>query len=106
MAESLDTLGVPPEYRERAKIMWLLTIFCGIGAWAICNFLWKIEGQENNQWFQYQLKQNLYVGIACFVGWWLCGLGGLIQLVYGVMGFLALNKGEDFESPVIGGMCK
>ena len=105
MGASLDQLGVPPEFRERAKIMWIITLLGGIWGWIICNFIWKLPNQEQNQWYQYQLKQSLYVGAISFVGL-IIGIGPLISFVYGLLGFLAINKGEDFESPVIGGMCK
>jgi hypothetical protein len=31
---------------------------------------------------------------------------GLGQLIYGLLGFLAIGKGEDFEGPVIAGMAR
>ena len=105
MAASLDQLGVPPELRDRVKIMWILTIFCGIGAWILCAFLWKAPGQDENKWFQFQLKQNMWAGIAAFVAW-IFFLGGLVQLVYGALGFMAINKGEDFEAPIFANMSR
>ena len=98
MAASLDQLGVPQEYRDRVKIMWILFIFLGIWSWVLVAFLWKLEGQEQNQWFQFQLKQNLFAGIAAFI-LWMFGLGGIVQLIYGILGYLAINTGEDFEAP-------
>jgi hypothetical protein len=103
MPQSLDQLGVPQELRDRAKIMWILTIFFGIGAWILCAFIWKVEGQEQNPWFQNQLKQNMWAGIFAFIAW-IFTLGGIVQLVYGVLGFLAIGKGQDFQGPVIAGL--
>ena len=105
MAASLDQLGVPQEYRDRVKLMWILTIFLGIWTWVIVAFVWKLDGQEQNQWFQFQLKQNMWVGLASVV-LWVIGMGGLVQLIWGVLGFLAINKGEDFEAPIFAGMSK
>lgn len=105
MAASLDQLGVPPEYRERVKIMWIGSIFLGIWMWVICAFVWKLDGQDQNQWFQYQLKQNLLAGVFSFI-LWIFGLGWITQFLYGLMGFMAINKGEDFEGIIIGGMAK
>lgn len=105
MAASLDQLGVPPEFRDRAKIMWILVALTGIGGWIVCAFLWKLPNQEQNQWFQFQLKQALWAGIASFVAW-IVFLGGLVQLIYGALGFMAINKGEDFEAPGIAGMAR
>lgn len=104
MPQTLDQLGVPQELRDRAKLMWLLTIFFGIGAWILCAFLWKAEGQEQNPWFQNQLKQNMWAGIFSFIGLFFAGLGYLIQFVYGILGFLAIGKGQDFQGPVISGL--
>ncbi len=102
---NLDQLGVPQELRDRAKMMWILFIFLGLWSWVLCAFLWKVDGQEQNQWFQFQLKQNLYASILSVIAW-AFGLGGLVQLVYGFLGFSAIGKGEDFEGPVIGGMAR
>jgi hypothetical protein len=100
---TLDQLGVPQELRDRAKIMWILTIFLGIGAWIVCAFIWKVEGQEGNPWFQNQLKQNMWAGIFAIIAW-IFTLGGIVQLIYGVLGFLAIGKGQDFQGPVIAGL--
>jgi hypothetical protein len=105
MAVTLDQLGVPQEFRDRAKIMWILTLLGGLWGWVICNFIWKLPGQEQNQWYQFQLKQGLYAGAISWAGY-IIGIGPLIHFVYGLLGFLAINKGEDFEAPVIGGMAK
>jgi len=105
MGASLDQLGVPPEFRDRAKILWIITLLGGIWGWISCACVWKLPGQEQNQWFQFQLKQSMWVGIAAFV-LWMVGLGGLVQLVYGVLGFMAINKGEDFEAPVFANMSR
>lgn len=104
--QSLDQLGVPQDLRERAKILWIITLFLGLWGWIICNYIWKIEGQENNAWFQFQLKQSLYAGIAGWVAYACMGLGYCVHALYGVLGFLAINKGEDFEAPVIGKMAR
>ena len=106
MAQSLDQLGVPQEYRERAKILWIITLLGGLWGWIICNFIWKIEGQENNQWFQFQLKQSLFAGAIGWVGMACLGFGWFISAIYGLLGFLAINKDEDFDAPIIGGMAR
>lgn len=105
MGASLDQLGVPPEFRERAKIMWIITLLAGLWGWIICAFIWKLPNQEQNQWFQFQLKQNLYIGIIMLVLSW-TGIGWMAGMLIALLGFLAINKGEDFEAPVIGGMCR
>jgi hypothetical protein len=103
---TLDQLGVPQEYRDRAKIMWILTAIWGLFGWIVCNFIWKIEGQDQNQWYQFQLKQNLFVGIISWVGSAIFGLGWIVGFIFGLMGFLAINGGKDFEAPIVGGMAK
>lgn len=105
MAASLDQLGVPQELRDRAKMMWLLTLVLGIWGWIICAFVWKLPNQEQNQWFQFQLKQAMYAGVFGLVGW-IVGLGAVITFVYGLLGFLAIGKGEDYEAPAIAGMAR
>jgi hypothetical protein len=105
MGASLDQLGVPPEFRERAKIMWIITLLGGLWGWIICAFVWKLPGQEQNQWFQFQLKQNLYLGVIMLVLSW-TGIGWFAGMVIALLGFMAINKGEDFEAPVIGGMAR
>jgi hypothetical protein len=105
MAASLDSLGVPQEFRDRVKIMWIITLLGGLWGWIICAFIWKLPGQEQNQWFQFQLKQNLWVGVISLLTCWL-GLGFLVQFIYGLLGFLAIGKGEDFEAPVIAGFSR
>lgn len=101
-AQSLDQLGIRPDLRERAKMLWLITALGGIWGWVIVNFIWKVEGQEEDPWFQFQLKQSLFVGIIGVVGWVLCGIGVLVHFAFGVLGFLAINKDQDFVAPLIG----
>jgi hypothetical protein len=80
--------------------MWIITLLGGLWGWIICAFIWKLPGQEQNQWFQFQLKQSLLAGV---ISLFTVGLG---QLIYGLLGFLAIGKGEDFEGPVIAGMAR
>jgi hypothetical protein len=103
MAASLDSLGVPQEFRDRVKILWIIVLvgglWCGaLWGWIICAFIWKLPGQEQNQWFQFQLKQSLWAGLLGFI--WPIGI------IYGLLGFLAIGKGEDFEAPVIAGFSR
>lgn len=64
MAQSLQQLGVPQEIQDRAKIMWILTLLGGLWGWIICNFIWKVEGQDTNEWYQVQLKQAMIVAAS------------------------------------------
>lgn len=105
MGQSLDQLGVPQEFRDRAKIMWLLVLFGSLWGWVICAFIWKLPGQEQNQWFQFQLKQAMIAGVASFLLWGI-GIGGIVQFIYGLLGYLAINKGEDYEAPAIANMSR
>ena len=105
MGASLDQLGVPPEFRDRAKIMWIITLLGGLWGYIICAFVWKLPNQEQNQWYQFQLKQSLYIGILSWV-LYVIGFGPLVHFLFGLLGFLAINKGEDFEAPIIGGMAR
>ena len=100
---TLDQIGVPQELRDRAKILWILTALWGAFGWAVCNFVWKVPGQEDNAWFQRQLKQAMFVGIIGWVGYAICGLGSLVHLGLGVLGFLAINKGQDYSAPIVAG---
>ncbi len=102
----LDQQGVPKELQDRAKLMWIITGLFGMWGWVFGSFIGKVEGQDENAWFQWQLKQNLYGGIISWVGSALCGLGYCVAFVFGVMGFLAIGKGEDFSAPGIGNMAK
>ena len=106
MGQSLDQLGVPQEFRDRAKIMWIIVLLANIWGWIICAFIWKLPGQEQNQWFQFQLKQAMWAGIISVVTWWIGGIGGIVQFIYGLLGFLAINKGEDYEAPAIANMSR
>ncbi|MFH1466528.1 MAG: hypothetical protein ABIO70_19240 [Pseudomonadota bacterium] len=100
---SLDQLRVPPELRERAKMLWGLTALGGAWGWVICNFVWKVPGQEDDPWFQGQLKQAMVVGVAGWLGYGLCGFGWLVHVGLGAFGFLTIGKGEDYIAPVVGG---
>ena len=100
---TLDQIGVPQELRDRAKIMWILTALWGPFGWGVCNFVWKVPGQEDDAWFQRQLEQAMFVGIAGWVGYAACGLGWLVHVGLGALGFLAINKGEDYSAPMIAG---
>jgi len=105
-AKTLEELGVPKDFRDRAKMMWLITLFGGLWGWIICTYIWKLDGQEKNEWYQFQLKQALYVGLASWVGYAIMGLGFIIHFIFGLLGFLAINGGKDFEAPVLGGIAK
>ncbi len=100
---TLDQIGVPQELRDRAKILWILTVLGGPWGWVVCKFVWKLPGQEDDAWFQRQLKQSLFVGVIGFVGYALCGLGWFIHVGLGALGFMAINKGEDYSAPMIAG---
>ena len=101
---TLDQIGVPQELRDRAKILWIMTALWGPFGWAVCTFVWKVPGQEDNPWFMRQLEQAKYIGIIGWVGYVICGLGGLVHLGLGALGFLAVNKGEDYSAPMIAGL--
>jgi hypothetical protein len=101
-AASLDSLGVPQPLRDRAKILWIITALGGLWGWVICTFVWKEQGQDENEWFQQQLLQNFYVGVISWVGYFVCGLGWLIGAILGLLGFLAIGKGEDYRAMMIG----
>lgn len=103
--QTLDQLGIPQEMRDRMKIIWIITAVTGLWGWVLGAYLWKVEGQEQNPWYQFQLKQNLYVGIIWWVLSW-TGIGALVGFIFGLMGFLAIGKGNDFEAPIIGGMAR
>jgi hypothetical protein len=103
-ARTLEELAVPQELQDRAKILWGVTALWGVTGWVLCKFLWKLPGQEDSAWFQRQLKQAMFVGIAGWVGYMLCGVGWLLHLGLGAMGFLAINKGEDYSAPLFAGM--
>jgi hypothetical protein len=103
---TLDQLGVPAEMRERAKMLWIITLIAGFWGWIICNFVWKVEGQDQNDWYQHQLKQALFAGLAGWIGMIFFGLGWFISAIYGLLGFLAINKGEDYNAPLIGDLAK
>jgi len=85
-------------------MLWLITAAGGLWGWAICKFAWKVEGQDHNAWYQGQLKQALFIGAAGWVGYPVCGLGWLVHAGLGVLGFMAINKGQDYQAPVIGGI--
>lgn len=103
-AMTLDQLGVPNEIRERAKMLWIFTLVGGLWGWIICNFVWKVEGQDQNEWYQRQLKQAMVIG---GIGWVLSmfmGIGWFVSAVLSFLGFQAIGKGEDFIAPVVGEM--
>jgi hypothetical protein len=99
---SLDRLGVPLELRERARMLWLITAVGGAWGWAICNFVWKVPGQDENPWYQAQLRQALAVGLVGWVGYPLCFLGWFAHVGLGVYGFKTIGAGQDYVAPVFG----
>ncbi len=101
MVASLEQLGVPPEYRERAMMLWLVTGMAGLSGWIVFRFLWKLDGQEKNQWFRVQLKQALVVGCLGWTCYLLLGLGVVVHLMISMLGLLKLAKGLDFELPLL-----
>ncbi|MBN1334332.1 MAG: hypothetical protein JXB39_00065 [Deltaproteobacteria bacterium] len=101
-AASLDSIGVPQPLRERAKILWIITALGGLWGWIICAFIWKEEGQDQDAWFQQQLGQSFYVGCVSWIGSVFCGLGWFVGAILGLLGFLAIGRGEDYLAPVIG----
>ncbi len=105
-AKTLDELNIPKDYRDRAKMLWIITLIGGLWGWIICSYIWKIDGQDSNEWYQFQLKQALYVGLASWVGYAIAGLGFLIHVIFGLLGVMAIGAGKDYEAPVLGGMAK
>ncbi len=101
---TLEQIGVPRELRERARILWILVALWGAFGWIVCAFVWKVPGQEDDPWFRRQLEQAKFVGIVGWLGYVLCGLGSLVHLALGGLGFLAIHKGEDYSAPVVAGM--
>jgi hypothetical protein len=85
-------------------MLWGLTALGGAWGWIICNFVWKVPGQEDDPWFSAQLKQAMVVGGIAWVGYPFCGLGWLLQVGLGVLGFLTIGKGLDYRAPVLGGL--
>ena len=102
---ALDQQGIPKELQDRAKLMWIITIF-GLWGWVFGAFIGKVQGQDENPWFQWQLKQCLLAGLAAWVGWIACGLGPLLCLYLAVMGFLTIGKGEDYSGMLVGNWAK
>lgn len=99
---ALSQMGIPQEIQDRAKLMWIISLFGPCG-WIFGAFIGKVEGQDENEWFQWQLKQALFSGLFFFV----CCLGGpLVTWIFAVMGFLAIGKGEDFSAPLFGEWAK
>lgn len=103
---ALDQQGIPKELQDRAKLMWIITAIFGLWGWVFGAFIGKVEGQDENPWFQYHLKQSMLTGLISWIGSSLCGIGYILGLYIGVMGFLAIGKGEDYEGMIVGGMAK
>ena len=99
---ALTQQGIPQELQDRAKLMWIISGLAGLWGWIFGAFIGKVEGQDENVWFQWQLKQNLFSGCITMFGSVLCGLGYIAGLYFGVMGFLTIGKGEDYSAPMIG----
>jgi hypothetical protein len=99
---ALDQQGIPTELQQRAKLMWIISGLGGLWGWIFGSFIGKVEGQDENAWFQWQLKQNLFSGCITMFLFWACGLGYIAGLYFGVMGFLTIGKGEDYSAPMIG----
>jgi hypothetical protein len=102
---TLDQIGVSPEFRERAKILWGINAVSGLWGWIICSFVWKLPGQEDDPWFQHQLEQAKFAGLAGWVGYLICFFPGvLINAFMGGMGFVTINKGQDYRAAMIADM--
>ena len=99
---ALDQQGIPKELQDRAKLVWIITAIFGLFGWVFGNFIGKVEGQDENPWFQWQLKQAMVTGCVSWFLSWACGIGYIVAIAFGVMGFLAIGKGEDFSAPMIG----
>ncbi|MFH1467681.1 MAG: hypothetical protein ABIO70_25065 [Pseudomonadota bacterium] len=99
---ALSQMGIPQELQDRAKLMWIISAIFGLWGWVFGAFIGKVEGQDENEWFQWQLKQNLFSGLISWVGSGACGIGYVVGLYLGVMGFLAIGKGEDYCAAMIG----
>jgi hypothetical protein len=97
----LDEMGLSPDIQARAKLVWLFTAFFSIFGWIFGKYLLKIEEQDDSAWFQWQLRQAQVAGLVGALLWWVCGLGALACFVVGIMGFLAIRKGQDYAAPVI-----
>lgn len=102
MAAPLDQLKVQPEIHERAKMLWITTGLGGLCGFIIFKFFWKLEGQDKSRWFQRQLIQSLIIGGLGWLCYPLLGLGFIVHLVFGLIAFTSLNKGRDYEVPLVG----
>jgi hypothetical protein len=93
--KTLESIGVPQELADNAKIMWIVTALLSFWGPILFGYVIKKEGQGENAWYQSQVK---LAWIAVIIGFFTCGLG---NLVFGIMGFLAINNGKDPQLPLI-----
>ncbi|MCA8911717.1 MAG: hypothetical protein KDB82_08425 [Planctomycetes bacterium] len=90
--KSLDDIGVPQELRDQAKLMYLVSMFLGFWGPILFGFVIKKEGQDENAWYQAQVRNCWFV----FVGGCLCWLPGLWM---GWQGFSAIGDNKDPHIP-------
>jgi hypothetical protein len=92
--KSLDEMGVPKELAEHAKLMWILSGVISILGPLIFGYLVKKEGQDQNPWFQDQVRKCWLVAIIAFIGYW-CIVGWVFAIILGYMGMDQIGRGKD-----------
>jgi hypothetical protein len=102
MAAPIDDLKVPPPIHERAKMLWIATGLGGLCGFIVFKFFWKLDGQDESRWFRRQLVQSAIVGGLGWLCYPLIGLGFIVHLAFGLIAFTALNRGRDYELPLVG----
>lgn len=92
-ARSLDEIGVPKDLAEQAKMMLLLSGIISIWGPVLFGYVIKKEGQEDNAWYQAQVKSAWIIAIValfCFP----------LSLFMGWKGFSAIGAGQDPHIPL------
>jgi uncharacterized protein len=101
-----------PEEKQNTFLMWLLSIFLGFIPSLVFFLIAKPEQAYMKR--QSALALTLMIGTTVayivlaitVVGLLLFPVLGIFVLVITIMGAIATNKGEDFNPPVITGLCK
>lgn len=105
---------VSQEDKSQATLLWVLTIFF----WFVPALIFFLTQKDKPFVYrQAALALTLEIVVAVIyaagavlsvilIGFLLFPIAGIFHLVIGIMGAIAVNKGEDFNPPIITGLTK
>jgi len=100
MTEQVGNATITKQDAENGKVCAILLYIL----W-IVGIIWYFvdEKQKNNPFTKFHLKQSLVLVIVCVaINIVTCGFGGIIGLVFAIIGLINAVNGETKELPIIG----